>query len=114
MSDFFGEIKEGNKYKYLVGGQWRASQSGKTIEIVSPIDGEILGQVSSLTREEAEEAAVAAREAQKGWENTLIHERVEIILKAAQILAEQAEYLTNLLVSEIGKPKKEAEDEVLG
>lgn len=113
MADFFHSIKEGGRYKYLVGGQWRVSKSGKTIDIISPVDGESVGQIASLTKEETEETVVAAREAQKGWEKTLIHERVEIILKAAQILTEQADFLTNLLILEIGKPRKEAQDEVL-
>lgn len=113
MADFFGELKEGNSYKYLAGGQWRASKSGKTIKIVSPVDGETIGEIAALSKEEVEEAVEGAREAQKGWENTLIHERVEIILKAAQILVEQAEFLTDLIISEIGKPRKEAQDEVL-
>lgn len=113
MSDFFQEIKEDKNYKYLVNGQWRQSQGGKTIKIISPIDGEIIGEISSLSQEEAEAAVEAAREAQADWENTLIHERVEIILKAAQILTEQADFLTDLLISEIGKPRKEAKEEVL-
>lgn len=113
MGDFFKELKEGNTYKYLVNGQWRVSQSGKTIKVVSPIDGETVGEIGFLSQEEAEEAVVAAREAQKGWENTLIHERVEIILKAAQILTEQVDFLTDLIISEIGKPRKEAKDEVI-
>lgn len=113
MTDFFHSIKEGKNYKYLVGGQWRKSQSGKMIKIISPIDSEMVGEVSAVTLEEAECAVVAAHEAQKGWENTLIHERVEIILKAAQILTEQAKFLIDLIILEIGKPKKEAEDEVL-
>lgn len=113
MSDFFQELKEGEVYKYLVGGQWRKSTSGKTIKIISPVDSEVVGEITAVLPEEAEQAVVAAREAQKGWENTLIHERVEIILKAAQILTEQAEFLTDLLILEIGKSRKEAEDEVL-
>lgn len=113
MSDFFRELREGKTYKYLVNGHWRVSQSGKTIGIVSPVDGETIGEIAALSQEEAEGAVEAAREAQKGWENTLIHERVEIILKAAQILTEQAEFLTDLIISEIGKPRKEAQDEVL-
>ncbi|MBI4100781.1 aldehyde dehydrogenase family protein [Candidatus Microgenomates bacterium] len=113
MADFFSEIKEGKNYKFLVNGQWQFSKSGKSTEIRSPIDGNELGQIPSVSQEEAELAIVAARDAQKGWENTLIHERVEIILRAAKILGEQKDYLTDLLISEIGKPRKEAEDEVL-
>ena len=113
MADFFQGLREGKTYKYLVAGQWRKAKDGKTIRIISPLDGEAVGQISSVSLQEAEEAVVAAREAQKGWENTLIHERVEIILKAAQILKDHADFLTDLLISEIGKPRKEAQDEVL-
>lgn len=112
MADFFQDLKEGGVYKYLVGGRWKKSESGKTIEVVSPIDGSVVGKIPAVSQEEAEQAVVAAREAQKGWEKTLIHERVEILLRAAQLLETQADYLTDLLVWEIGKPKKEAYDEV--
>lgn len=113
MSDFFNDLKDGKNYKYLVGGHWKKSSSEKFIEILSPIDVSLVGEIPFLTNEEAEEVVVAAREAQKSWEGTLINERVEILLKAAQILKEQAKYLADLLVWEIGKPRKEAQDEVL-
>lgn len=113
MADFFAPLKEGKVYKYLVGGRWERPEKGKVIEVFSPIDNSVVGKVPALSQEEAERAVEAAREAQKGWEETLIHERVKILLCAAELLHEQADYLTDLLVLEIGKPKKEARDEVL-
>lgn len=112
MNDFFGEIyQESGTLKYLVDGHWQSE--GRIIEIFSPIDGSLVGKIPAVSLEKAEEAVVAAKAAQKGWEETLIHERVEILLSAAALLKKEVDFLTDLLVLEIGKPLKEAREEVL-
>lgn len=100
-------------YKYFVNNQWLPSASEKHIEILSPIDNSIVGIVPSVTKEEAESAVESAKNAQKGWEEMLVHERVEIIHKAATLIKENADILRDLIILEIGKPFGEAEEEAL-
>lgn len=116
MSNSFSEIHNNQKpavYKFFAGGAWQESKSDKFIEIHSPIDNSIVGIVPSVTKEEAEMAVESAKNAQKGWEGMLIHERIDILHKAAALIAENVDLLRDLIILEIGKPFSEAEEEVI-
>ena len=116
MPDFFEGIKNNKTpptFKYFCDGEWLTSKSGKQLEIFSPVTDEILGRIQSLTKEEIDEAVEAAYWAQLAWQRTPIEKRARLLHLAADWLREQKEYLTNLLVLEIGKTLSEAEDEVL-
>lgn len=54
----------------------------------------------------------AAKQAQKAWARTPLHERASILLETARLLRESVEVLAPLLVTEIAKPRKDAETEV--
>ena len=47
--------REGN----LIGGQWVGAESGKTIEVVNPATGEVIGAVPSSGRAETRRAIAA-------------------------------------------------------
>lgn len=116
MPEFFEKIKNDKTpptYKYFCDGEWLSSKSGKTVEIFSPVTDELLGRVQSLTKEEIDEAVEAAFWAQISWQKTPIEKRARILHLAADWLREHKDYLTNLLVLEIGKTISEAEDEVV-
>ena len=49
--------------KLLIGGAWRDAGGGATLEIVSPLNGEILTTIADASRADAEAAAAAARAA---------------------------------------------------
>ncbi|MCL5676205.1 MAG: aldehyde dehydrogenase family protein [Patescibacteria group bacterium] len=116
MANNFSQLFDKQKppvYKFFVNGKWQESKSKKLLGIKSPINGEVIGAVPSVSFSEAEEAVVAAREAQKKWEETAISERVDLLHKAAALIKDNQEVLTNLIVMEVGKPLKESQDEVL-
>lgn len=119
MPEFFEEIKdkpsagEASSYKYFCDGEWLTSQSGKTVEIISPVTGRAMGKMQSLTKEEIDEAMEAAYWAQLAWQRVPLDKRAKVLHLAADWLREQKEFLTNLLVLEIGKNLAEAEDEVV-
>ncbi len=116
MPDFFEEIKTKDKppiYKYFCDGEWLTSESGNLIEVTSPVTGEVSGKIQSLTHGEIDEVMEAAFWAQQVWQKTPLEKRATILHLAADWLREHKEYLTNLLVLEIGKNLLEAEDEVV-
>lgn len=113
--DFFTPVSRGGTpptYNFFNGKEWVESKSGKTLEIKSPIDDSVVGYVQAVTKEEVDEAVERARQAQQSWEATPLHERVKIVRLAADWITEHQEYMTNLMVREIGKSTKESASEI--
>lgn len=113
--DFFAPLQNGQTppiYKYFDGKEWKESASGRVTEIHSPIDGSVVGKTQVVTKEEIDAAIVQAKEAQKSWEAKPLHERIKIIHLAADWIRHFEEYLTNVLVWEVGKSAGEAKSEI--
>lgn len=100
-------------FKNLVDGKWIISESNKYIEIYSPIGNCLVGKVPAMTKEEAEFAIINAKEAQKTWKNIPVNERAEILYKAADLLIEKVDEMSDIMMREIGKDKKSCESEIL-
>jgi glyceraldehyde-3-phosphate dehydrogenase (NADP+) len=114
--DLFSAIHDGNAipaYKYFDGKEWKSSLSGKTIDIISPVTGEVLGKIQAVTHSEADKAIMRAKEAQKEWAHKTLTEREKILELAADWMREHEPFLTKALILEIGKTEKDAKDEVL-
>lgn len=99
-------------YGNLINGEWVVSQAHKPIPVISPVDGSGLGALSSMSQEEFDQAAKAARESQKAWERYPVYRKAELLYRTADLLEEQQEELANSLVMEIAKDKKSALSEV--
>ncbi|MDV4152254.1 NADP-dependent glyceraldehyde-3-phosphate dehydrogenase [Clostridium sp. AL.422] len=100
-------------FKNLVDGKWITSDSNKFIEIYSPIGNCVVGKVPAMTREEVDFAISNAKEAQKPWKNVPVNKRAEILYKAADLLIENADEMSDIMMREIGKDKKSCESEIL-
>lgn len=114
-ADFFDAISDNGKppiYRYFNGKDWVESKSGKKTQIVSPIDGAVVGELQVVTHEEIDEAVEKAAAAQRKWEATPLNERVKIVHLAADWIMHYEEYLTALLAREIGKTLAEAKSEI--
>lgn len=109
----FNHIKDGsNTFKNLVNGEWVSSRSGNFVEIKSPLDNSLLGRVPSMTREDVDTAVVTAKEAQRRWNNITINARAEILYKSSDILLENIDELSELMMMEIAKDRKSCRSEV--
>ena len=106
-------IGEEFTFKNLVNGQWVTSNSNKFIDIYSPIGNCLVGKVPAMTKEEVDFAIKSADEAQKLWRNVPVNERAEVLYKAADLLIEKADEMSDIMMREIGKDKKSAESEIL-
>ncbi len=108
----FELIRDDNhRYKNLVNGEWViGKQTG--IEIYSPLDNSLIGSVPAMTKEDVDIVIRSARKAWELWRHTAIEERAEILYRAADILMDQMDEITMLLVREIAKDKKSARSEV--
>ncbi len=100
-------------YRYFDGREWVASQSKKTIKVISPVDGAVLGKIQAVTTQEIDDALIRAKAAYKSWFARPIIERSKILHLAADWLRHHEERLTIMLVKEIGKTVEDARDEIL-
>ncbi|MBU3811225.1 MAG: NADP-dependent glyceraldehyde-3-phosphate dehydrogenase [Candidatus Niameybacter stercoravium] len=101
-----------NCYYNSVDGSWKPSRTGKTIKIFSPIDGQLIGMVPSMTTEEVDEVMASAKAAQKAWKETPLIERANVLNQAAFLLREHKEEIAKVLVKEIAKDIKSSIAEV--
>jgi len=107
------ENKEKNIYKYFTGQSWEMSSSGRTIPIQSPHDQSVIGNVQAITQSEVDQVITTAQKAQFQWEQTPLHERERIVIKAAAIMRENEPVFTDMLISEIGKSRQESKAEII-
>ncbi len=100
------------KVRNFYGGEFQESSAGESLEVISPIDGNLLSQVPLSTRDELDAAVRAAKDAFEGWSRTPIKERVQVFFKYRQLLEKNFDELTALVSEENGKTWDEAKAEV--
>lgn len=114
--DFFSHLhdhKTPPNYKYFDGERWSITSSGNTLDVVSPIDGQILGRIQSLNHLEIDQAIDKAKYAQKLWQDVPMVKRAKILHLTADWIRQHEHSLTGVLVKEIGKTQSEAVDEIM-
>lgn len=86
----------------------------KCIVNTNPATGEIISRVKCTTMEEVDDMAKIASDALPGWAfQTTIEDRVNMIRKGIKAIGDNhSEKLSNMIVSEMGKPIAEAKEEV--
>ena len=96
----------------LLAGAWVGADSGETIEITNPANGELVGSVPNMGGGETARAIVAADIAQKSWKNLTAQARALILKRWFDLIKLHAEDLAQLLTAEQGKPLAESRGEV--
>lgn len=94
-------LKYDNNYKNLVNGNWITTTN--TIEIFSPYENTCLGTVPKMNKTDIDEVIKTSKESQKLWAQIEISERSKILHKAATLIEENCDELSNILMKEIGK-----------
>ena len=96
----------------LVNGEWRISRENPPLEVLSPVDGSLVGRLSSMSHTELDEAISAAKAAQKAWAAYPVYRKAQLMYRAADLLEQMAEEISECLVMEIAKDKESAVSEV--
>ena len=96
----------------LLAGQWVAADSGATIKVTNPANGELVAEVPLMGRAETERAISASAVAQKSWKMLTAAARSTIRKRWFALIIEHKEDLAQLLTAEQGKPLAEARGEV--
>ena len=95
-----------------IGGKDIKSQSNRFLEVISPIDGNLLSRVPMSTADDLDAAVQAAKAALEGWSKTPIKERVQVFFRYKTLLERNLDELTRLVQEENGKTYDEAKAEV--
>lgn len=95
------------EYDLFIGGTWRKSGSGKTIDVLNPATGELLARVPAGDSRDVDAAVAAARDAFVTWGGTSSVERQGILLEIANRIQKRARDYAELETMNVGKPIRE-------
>lgn len=109
--DFLSSLGLNDKNAGTSTGQ-SSTDSGTYIESYSPVDGRLIGQVSTTTREEYEQVMDAAQRAFDSWRLMPAPQRGEIVRQYGNALRENKDALGRLVSYEMGKSLQEGWGEV--
>ena len=98
----------------LIGNEWRPAASGRTLEVLNPASGDVLGRIPHAGTADLDAALAAAAQGFAAWRKISAFERSKIMRRAAQLLRDRVEHVIRLMSLEQGKPLAEARIETLG
>ncbi len=93
-------------------GKWLAADSGASLSVLNPANGEVLGQVPNCGAAETQRAIAAAEAALPGWRALTAKQRGQLMQKWFALIVANTEDLAQLITAEGGKPLAEARGEV--
>ena len=95
----------------LIGGTWQSAASGRTEDVTSPFDGTVTGTVPVADAADVRAALDRAEAGAVTWRRTSAHERMRILLRAAELADERTEQTAQVISAEAGKAIIEARGE---
>jgi betaine-aldehyde dehydrogenase len=97
-----------------IDGEWRGSVDGRTREIRCPADGSLVGVVDEAGGKDTAQAIAAARRAfdDGPWPRTPAHERGDLLLRVADLLAQDKQALARAESLDTGKRLVESEYDI--
>ena len=97
----------------FIDGHWRDGAAARSLPVLNPATGDVIGQVACAETADLEEVAAAAQRGFAVWRRTSAFDRYKIMRRAAQLLRDRVERVASLMTMEQGKPLAEARMEVL-
>lgn len=95
------------KYDNFIGGEFTPPVDGAYFEVVSPLDGKVFTEVARSNHKDIEKALDAAHAAFPAWSKSSATERANILLKIADRVEENLEYLAAVETVDNGKAVRE-------
>jgi aldehyde dehydrogenase len=96
-----------NKYDNYIGGKFLAPVKGEYFDNISPIDGKVFTKAARSGKEDIELALDAAHGAFPSWSKMSVTNRSNILLKVAQVIEDNLEYLAIVETIDNGKAIRE-------
>lgn len=95
-----------------INGQFVDSSSSRTLDVISPIDGNLLSTVPMSTAKDLDVAVQSAKAAFRTWSKTPIKERVQVFFRYKALLERDLKELAELCSEENGKTISESIAEI--
>lgn len=95
------------KYDHFIGGKFVAPVKGEYFDNVSPVDGKVFTQAARGTKEDIDAALDAAHAAFPSWSKSSVAFRSGVLLKIAQVMEDNLEYLATVETIDNGKAIRE-------
>lgn len=96
----------------FIAGRWVECASGRTMSIMNPATGSVLGAAPDSSAADVEAAVRAASDAWPAWRAMPAPRRAEILYRAAEMLVHRKEDLARLMTREMGKILTETRGDV--
>lgn len=96
-----------NRYEHFIGGKFVPPVKGEYFDSVSPVDGKVFTQAARGTKEDIDAALDAAHAAFPAWSKTSVAYRSGLLLKIAQVMEDNLEYLATVETLDNGKAIRE-------
>lgn len=100
------------KQQCLIKDGWHAASDAATIDVSNPFNGDIIGTVPSLTKQDVDDAVAYAHEVQAAWAAKTAQERADLLQKWADLIDANKEDLAIIMTAEQGKPLGESRGEI--
>ena len=100
------------KTKAYINGQWVDADSGETVAVTNPANGEVIAQVAKCSTAETRRAIEAAAEAFIEWRQRTAKERAACLRKWFNLMMDAQEDLALIMTLEQGKPLAESRGEI--
>ena len=100
------------KTRAYIDGQWIDADSGATLAVTNPANGEIIAEVAKCGTAETRRGIEAAQAALADWRRKTAKERAAYLRKWFNLMMEAQEDLAIILTTEQGKPLAEARGEI--
>ena len=100
------------KTRAYINGQWVDADSGETVPVTNPANGEVIAEVAKCSTAETRRAIEAAGAAFPEWSKRTAKERAACLRKWFNLMMEAQEDLAMIMTVEQGKPLAEARGEV--
>ncbi len=97
--------------KNYINGKWVESKANNFRDVINPANGEIIAKTPMGTREDAEEAISAAKEAFWRWRTTPAQSRIRYIFELRDAFEENFDELAEICTLEHGKTLDESRGE---
>lgn len=94
-------------YNNFINGEWREPINGEYFDNISPVNGQPFTKSARSTKEDIELALDAAHAAFPSWSTTSAATRSNLLLKIAQIMEDNLEYLATIETIDNGKAIRE-------
>lgn len=107
QSNLAARPKFKDKYNHYINGQWTAPNSGEYFDNISPIDGKVFTKAARGNAADIDKAIDAASEAFKTWSKTSATTRSNLLLKIAQVVEDNLDYLATVETIDNGKAIRE-------